>query len=145
MFSRRFQKVLVPVATEASAALTSLQAFLNYRFLFDLWWSHAPSTPSANQELHNAAVAGEAVTEATVTEAVVTQATVTDETVTEASALSRRAAVLLSEPHAAYQATQRDVARVQERLAGLVLQHARLHQDQDQDQDQDQSQGYAGN
>ena len=121
MFSRRFQKVLVPVTTEASAALTSLQAFLNYRVLFDLWWSQAPA---ANQELPNVAVAGEAA--------------VTQVTVTEAAVLSTRAAVLLSEPHAAFQATQRDIARVQERLAGLMLQHSRVHQP-------DQDQGYAGN
>ncbi|CAL8362299.1 unnamed protein product [Lota lota] len=115
VFSRRFQKVLVPVTTEAVAAHTSLQAFLNYHFLFDLWWSHGPS---ANQELHNVAVAR------------------------EATVLSRRAAVLLSEPHAAHQAIQRDIARIQERLAGLVLQHSRVHHQENQQDQQEPGQGH---
>ncbi|KAJ3589510.1 hypothetical protein NHX12_010355 [Muraenolepis orangiensis] len=123
VFSRRFRKILVPVAMGGIAAHASLQAVLNYHFLYDLWWSHGPC-------------ASETVTEGTVTEGTVTEESVPKESVPKGSEVSTRAVVLLSEPHAAYQNIRNAMADIQGRLAALMLHHSLVQRQENQEENQ---------
>lgn len=90
---------------EAEAAARSLQALVNYHRLYELWWrdpAHLSATNSSPE-------------------------TETNGGATQSDALDFDASLLLSEPHAACQATQREVRDVQERLSALMQQHSRAN------------------
>lgn len=91
--------------TEAEAAARSLQALVNYHRLYELWWRSPThlSVASSSPE------------------------TETNGGASQSDALDFDASLLLSEPHAACQATQREVRGVQDRLSALMLQHGRAN------------------
>lgn len=101
---------------EAKAAARSLQAFVHYHHLYEHWWSNpaqiqsrADSSPAdSDKDKAVNGVSGEP-----------SAGTVrSDKEDFDAS-------LLLSEPHAAYQATQRSVRGVQEQLSAMMSQHRR--------------------
>ncbi|KAM3601720.1 uncharacterized protein V6R79_017715 [Siganus canaliculatus] len=96
-------RILQLTSDEARAAASSLQAFVHYHFLYEHWWS------SCTQTVMNGDVASEHDVSPS----------------TSGFRPDAAAAQLLSERHAAFQATQRSVREIQERLSSLVLQHSR--------------------
>ncbi|XP_029304088.1 gem-associated protein 5 [Cottoperca gobio] len=123
--SRSHPKVIHHTEEEAKAAANSLQAFVCYHRLYQQWWristqmqsglslSAADSDPGdeVNDKVVNGGVSesGQSVCPAT----------------RRFDNLDFDASVLLSERHAACQASQRSVREIQERLAALVLRHSR--------------------
>uniref|UniRef100_A0A8C9WXC8 Gem nuclear organelle associated protein 5 n=1 Tax=Sander lucioperca TaxID=283035 RepID=A0A8C9WXC8_SANLU len=94
------------VSREAKAAADSLQAFVHYHRLYQHWWTHSAQIQTVN--------GGVSEPEGSVCPAT-----------GSFGELDFDASVLLSEHHAACQATQRSVREIQERLAAMVLQHSR--------------------
>lgn len=94
---------------DAKAAALSLQAFVSYHRLYRRWWSNSAQDASAGVAVNGA------------------EAPPPTGCLDE---LDFDATLLLSEPHAAYQATQRTVGQLQERLAAMVLQHSRSQGEQ---------------
>lgn len=90
---------------EAEAAARSLQAFVSYHRLYQLWWGESESGSSQDRLVNGNAA--------------------------EPCETSRIKAhgldfdVLFSEQHAHFQAAQRSVREVQEKLSAMVLQHSR--------------------
>ncbi|KAM7374027.1 hypothetical protein PAMP_006704 [Pampus punctatissimus] len=103
--SRKRVKALHHTEETAKAAADSLQAFVHHHRLLERWWSR-----SDNQEVQNGLSSSAA------------DSSLGDEVKDK---LDLDASLLLSEPHAACQATQRSVSEIQERLAAMVLQHGR--------------------
>lgn len=99
--SGKHSKVLCLTEEEAEAAATSLQALVHYHHLYQRWWSDSTLVP--------AAAANGAASEET----------------RPRGELDALASALLSERHAAFQAAQRSVGQIQERLAAMVLKHSR--------------------
>lgn len=104
---------------EAKAAARSLQAFVHYHHLYERWWSNsaqiqsrADSSPA--DDVKDKVVNGESE------EPLICPVTKRSEKP------DFDASLLLSGPHAAYQATQRSVKGVQERLSAMMLQHGRV-------------------
>lgn len=93
---------------EAEAAARSLLAFVSYHQLYQLWWRNSADGSSQDKLVNGSAA--------------------------EPRGTSRPDGldfdVLLSEQHAAYQAAQRSVTEVQEKLSTMVLQHSRGQGDQ---------------
>lgn len=90
---------------EAAAAARSLQVLVNYHRLYELWWrnpAHLSATNSSPETQMNGGAS-------------------------QSDSLDFDTSLLLSEPHAACQATQREVADIQERLSALMLQHSRAN------------------
>ncbi|XP_044077410.1 gem-associated protein 5 isoform X1 [Siniperca chuatsi] len=123
--SRKHPKTLHHTEEEAKAAASSLQAFVHYQHLYDHWWSNSiqiqnrfslsAADSSPGDEVEDKVVNGDA----SKSEESVCPATRTFDK------LDFDASLLLSERHAACQATQRSVREIQERLAAMVLQHSR--------------------
>lgn len=90
---------------EAEAAARSLQALVNYHRLYELWWRDPAHLSAANSS----------------------EETETNGGASQSDALDFDASLLLSEPHAACQATQWEVSDVQQRLSALMLQHSRAN------------------
>ncbi|XP_075958255.1 gem-associated protein 5 isoform X1 [Anarhichas minor] len=119
--SRKHSKVLHHTEEEPEAAAKSLQAFVDYHHLYEHWWSNSIQSrfppPAADSgpgdEVEGKALNGDA-----------TEESVSPETQSR-DKLDFDASVLLSEHHAACQATQRSVSEIQERLAAMVLKHSR--------------------
>lgn len=92
------------VGTEAEAAAGGLQALVSYHRLYQLWWTR-PADSSGQEQPEDTLVDGGA---------------------TEPPGPAQLDFdVLLSEQHADYQAAQRSVKEVQEKLSTMVLQHSR--------------------
>lgn len=90
---------------EAEAAARSLQVLVDYHRLYELWWrnpAHLSATNSSPETQTNGGAS-------------------------QSGSLDFDASLLLSEPHAACQATQREVKDIQERLSALMLQHSRAN------------------
>lgn len=105
---------------EAKAAARSLQAFVHYHHLYEHWWSNSaqiqsrfPLTAADSSPADN--VNG-GVSESEELVCPVTR---------RSEKLDFDASLLLFELHAAYQATQRSVREIQERLSAIMLQHSR--------------------
>ncbi|KAI3373888.1 hypothetical protein L3Q82_022456, partial [Scortum barcoo] len=110
---------------EAKAAAKSLQAFVCYHHLYKLWWSSSLQIRSRSS-LPAADCSPEDEPKDKVVNGGVSEA---EESVCPATRASDKldfdASLLLSEGHAAYQAAQRTVREIQERLSAIVLQHSR--------------------
>ncbi|CAF97287.1 unnamed protein product, partial [Tetraodon nigroviridis] len=90
---------------EAEAAARSLQAFVSYHRLYQLWWGESESGSSQDRLVNGNAAEP-----------------------CETSRIKARGLdfdVLFSEQHAHFQAAQRSVREVQEKLSAMVLQHSR--------------------
>lgn len=128
--SKKHPKTLDHIEGEAKAAANSLQAFVCYHHLYELWWSNSlqirsrSSLPAADcgpEDKPKDKVVNGGVSEAKESVCPVTRAS---------DKLDFDASLLLSERHAAYQATQRSVREIQERLSTIVLQHSRAREGQ---------------
>ncbi|XP_070699947.1 gem-associated protein 5 [Pempheris klunzingeri] len=125
VWSRKHPKTLVHTEEEAKAAANSLQAFVLYHLLYQRWWSK--TTQIQNRFFHPAPSSspGESMRDKVVNGG----APESEDSVCPATRgcdkLDFNASLLLSEPHAASQATQRSIREIQERLAAMVLQHSR--------------------
>uniref|UniRef100_A0A8C4H196 Gem (nuclear organelle) associated protein 5 n=1 Tax=Dicentrarchus labrax TaxID=13489 RepID=A0A8C4H196_DICLA len=120
--SRKHPKTLHHTETEAKAAADSLQAFVHYQHLYEHWWSNAIQIQNGCSRSAVDSSPGDEVKDKVV------NGGVSEEGVCPATRLDKLdfdASLLLSEQHAACQATQRSVIEIQERLAAMVLQHSR--------------------
>lgn len=93
---------------EAEAAARSLQAFVSYHRLYQLWWRSSASGSSQDRQVNGK-------------EAEPCRASSPD---------GPDFNVLLSEQHADYQDAQRSVREVQEKLSTMMQQHSRAQEDQ---------------
>ncbi|TKS83312.1 Gem-associated protein 5 [Collichthys lucidus] len=118
--SRKHSKTLHLTDEEGKAAANSLQAYVHYQHLYQYWWSN--STQTRNGLLHE--VKGKALNGG-VAESEESVSPVTG----RVDQLDFDASLLLSERHAACQATQRSVRDIQERLAAMVRLHSRAQTD----------------
>uniref|UniRef100_A0A8C4H1X3 Gem (nuclear organelle) associated protein 5 n=1 Tax=Dicentrarchus labrax TaxID=13489 RepID=A0A8C4H1X3_DICLA len=108
--------------TVSKAAADSLQAFVHYQHLYEHWWSNAIQIQNGCSRSAVDSSPGDEVKDKVV------NGGVSEEGVCPATRLDKLdfdASLLLSEQHAACQATQRSVIEIQERLAAMVLQHSR--------------------
>ncbi|XP_042354828.1 gem-associated protein 5 [Plectropomus leopardus] len=119
--SRIHPKILHHTEEEPKAASNSLQAFVCYYRLYQQWWSNSVQTKSRSSlstadgdEVKDLVVNGVAACEGGVCSAT-----------RRFDKLDFDASLLLSEPHAAFQAIQRSMREIQERLAAMVLKHGR--------------------
>ncbi|XP_040929797.1 gem-associated protein 5 isoform X2 [Betta splendens] len=108
---------------DAKAAAISLQAFVSYHRLYERWWSSAEASHGFSLS------AEEAKTEAVNGGLVESGANVHPQS-RRLDELDFDVTLLLSEPHASCQATQRTVGEIQEQLAAMVLQHSRTQREQ---------------
>ncbi|XP_026183868.1 gem-associated protein 5 isoform X2 [Mastacembelus armatus] len=122
--SRKHPKTLHHTEEAAKAAADSLQAFVLYHRLYELWWSNSAD----NTDPQNGLAAADSCPADEVEDKANEDISEVEEKVCPPLRLGNLdfdASLLLSEPHAACQATQRSVTEVQERLAAMVLQHSR--------------------
>ncbi|XP_078121651.1 gem-associated protein 5 [Sander vitreus] len=123
--SRKRPKTLDHTEGEAKAAADSLQAFVHYHRLYQHWWTHSAQIQSrvplsaADSSQRDGVKDGAVNGGVSEPEGSVCPAT------GSFGKLDFDASMLLSEHHAACQATQRSVREIQERLAAMVLQHSR--------------------
>uniref|UniRef100_A0A8C9NHK3 Gem nuclear organelle associated protein 5 n=1 Tax=Serinus canaria TaxID=9135 RepID=A0A8C9NHK3_SERCA len=114
--------------SQSMDACRSLEAFVAYRLLYDLWWNPPKDSlglqkavlgPSEQTALEKSCVSGDPAPEETVQ----TAAEMGENLCSTAESTLRSCQVLLSEEMAALQNTQRDIAEVQETLAEMIRQH----------------------
>uniref|UniRef100_A0A8C3V361 Gem-associated protein 5 n=1 Tax=Catharus ustulatus TaxID=91951 RepID=A0A8C3V361_CATUS len=117
--------------SQSMDACRSLEGFMAYRLLYDLWWNppkdclglqKAVLCPSEQTALEKSCISGDPSPEETV------QTTQSDSRTDCVDVVDRQSKlkgcqVLLSEEMAALQNTQRDIAEVQETLAEMIRQH----------------------
>ncbi|XP_023262094.1 gem-associated protein 5 [Seriola lalandi dorsalis] len=128
--SRKYPRTLHHTEEEAaSAAADSLQAFVQYHRLYERWWSSS----GENHQIQNGSPpsaaesgAGDEVKDKVVNEGL-SESPPNGEVDDK---LDFDASLLLCESHAAYQATQRSVRQIQERLSAMVLQHSHAQGEQ---------------
>lgn len=92
-----------PTEPGAESAARSLQAFVSYHRLYQLWWSNSASGSSQDKLVNGNSA----------------------EPCRAPSPDGLDFDVLVSEQHAEYQAAQRSVREAQEKLSSMVLQHSR--------------------
>lgn len=95
---------------EAAAAARSLQAFVSYHRLYQLWWSNSEPGSSPDRLVDGNAAEPRGTS--------------------HVNAPGLDFDVLVSEQHARFQAAQRSVREVQEELSAMVLRHSRAQGDQ---------------
>ncbi|XP_049896526.1 gem-associated protein 5 isoform X2 [Epinephelus moara] len=123
--SRKHPKTLHPTEEEPKAATTSLQAFVLYYHLYQHWWSNSIQMQSRCSLTAADSSPGDEVKDTVVNGAVSeSEERVSPET-RRCDKLDFDVSLLLSEHHAACQATQRSISEIQERLAAMVLKHSR--------------------
>ncbi|XP_040907522.1 gem-associated protein 5 [Toxotes jaculatrix] len=125
--SRKHPRTLHHTEEEAKAAANSLQAFVHYHRLYEHWWSRS----AKDQEIQNGlslsagdSCAGDEVKDKTLNGGLSEFRESICPPTSGLDKLDFDASLLLSEPHAAYQATQRSVREIQGQLATMVLQHS---------------------
>nr|XP_020442714.1 gem-associated protein 5 isoform X2 [Monopterus albus] len=127
--SRKHSKTLHHTEDKAKAAANSLQAFVHYHRLYERWWSNSAD----NQDIQNglSLSADETCPPDKGSDTVNRAPSESEENIMPLTSrldkLDFDVLLLLSEPHAAYQSTQRSVGEIQEQLAAMVLQHNRAH------------------
>ncbi|XP_028277545.1 gem-associated protein 5 [Parambassis ranga] len=109
VFSGKYPKTLHVTEEEAEAAASSLQAFISYHRLYAHWWRNAGRLSLSVADEVNGELSAEKLSAPP----------------SRFDKLDFDASPLLSEPHAAAQATQRSVKDIQERLAVMVMWHSR--------------------
>ncbi|XP_035034293.2 gem-associated protein 5 isoform X1 [Hippoglossus stenolepis] len=133
--SRKRPKTLHLSAEEGKAAANSLQAFVHYHRLYDRWWSSSAHSKKVHSRLSLPATdfcARDKVEDKVEDKS---EDKVEDRESSESGKsahsptrsledLGLDASLLLSESHAACQATQRSVRLIQEQLAAMVQQHS---------------------
>ncbi|XP_056140464.1 gem-associated protein 5 [Lampris incognitus] len=137
---QKFQKRFNPTEEQASAAADSLQAFLQYHLLYERWWSHSlcqsdsnqPSTQNGHSSSFSSATDAQNSDEMEkVTEGHLPKSAVNDSAMMASSIESTNTdiknaldvSILLSEPHAAYQAMQKSMAEIHKKISNMVVQH----------------------
>ena len=127
--SRKRPKTLHLSAEEGKAAANSLQAFVHYHRLYDRWWSS-----SAHKKVHSRLslpetdfCARDKVEDKVEDRESSESRNGADSPTSSLDDLGLDASLLLSESHAACQATQRSVRQIQEQLAAMVQQHSGAH------------------
>ncbi|XP_044225520.1 gem-associated protein 5 [Thunnus albacares] len=114
---------------EAKAAADSLQAFVHLHRLYERWWSRSADNQKV-QNGHSPSAADSSPGDETKDKAVNGGSSESGQSsVCSADGrfgeLGFDPSLLLSEPHAACQATQRSMREIQEQLAAMVLKHGR--------------------
>uniref|UniRef100_A0A8C9WZ77 Gem nuclear organelle associated protein 5 n=1 Tax=Sander lucioperca TaxID=283035 RepID=A0A8C9WZ77_SANLU len=123
--SRKRPKTLDHTEGEAKAAADSLQAFVHYHRLYQHWWTHSAQIQSRVPLSAADSSPGDGAKDGAVNGGVSEPEGSVCPATGSFGELDFDASVLLSEHHAACQATQRSVREIQERLAAMVLQHSR--------------------
>ncbi|XP_030601912.1 gem-associated protein 5 [Archocentrus centrarchus] len=125
--SRKHPKALCHTEEEAKAAASSLQAFVHYYHLYDCWWK----TSAASREIQNGlCLSGADLSPEDVVKDEESNRGRLESAETSCPVggkfdkLDFDASLLLSESHAACQATQRSVREIQQKLGAMVLQHS---------------------
>ncbi|KAF1378166.1 hypothetical protein PFLUV_G00187570 [Perca fluviatilis] len=119
--SRKHPKTLAHTEGEARAAADSLQALVHYHRLYQHWWTRSAQIQSRVP----LSAAGDGAQDGAVNGGVSAPEGSACPATGSVGELDFDASALLSEHHAACQATQRSVREIQERLAAMVLQHSR--------------------
>lgn len=124
---RKHPKVLHHTEEAAKAAASSLQAFVLYHRLYECWWR----TSGGSQEIQNglslslADSSPEDEMKDEVSNGGLLESAETHRPVSGSfHKLGLDPSLLLCEPHAACQATQRAVRQIQQQLAAMVQQHS---------------------
>lgn len=124
---RKHPKVLHHTEEAAKAAASSLQAFVLYHRLYECWWR----TSGGSQEIQNglslslADSSPEDEVKDEVSNGGLLESAETHRPVSGSfHKLGLDPSLLLCEPHAACQATQRAVRQIQQQLAAMVQQHS---------------------
>nr|XP_019952606.1 PREDICTED: gem-associated protein 5-like [Paralichthys olivaceus] len=128
VYSRKRPKTLHLSEEGGRAAADSLQAFVHYHRLYDRWWSNS----AHDQKVHNGHSlpatdfrAGDEPEDKVVNGESSESGKSVHSPTGSLDDLGFDASLLLSESHAACQATQRSVREIQEQLAAMVQQHSR--------------------
>ncbi|KAF7655287.1 hypothetical protein LDENG_00058260 [Lucifuga dentata] len=138
--SRKYHKTLHHAEGGAKAAADSLQAFVHYHRLYESWWSSG--APSSSEETINSAENQDSTENNSSgnQEIRIRPSDLPDNRngdkvhgdlsdsglpVQRFDKMDFDGSLLLSEAQAAFQATQRSMTQIQERLAAMVLQHSR--------------------
>ncbi|KAG7217173.1 hypothetical protein INR49_027714 [Caranx melampygus] len=122
--SRKYPTMLhLTEEEEATAAANSLQAFVHYHHLYEHWWSRSDN----GQQVQNGAAkssAGDELKDKVENGGLSESGESVHSPNGEPDKLDFDASHLLCESHAAYQASQRTLRELQERLSAMVLQHS---------------------
>uniref|UniRef100_A0A673XJP7 Gem nuclear organelle associated protein 5 n=1 Tax=Salmo trutta TaxID=8032 RepID=A0A673XJP7_SALTR len=133
------KKMVDPSDEKALAAARSLEAFLCYQDLYHLWWSLSTNTAGAQRDMTNG-LHSASENHINGLDGHVTDTPNGDGMGWCVSAQNgdvkmgvrvNACQVLLSEPHATCQATQRAIAEIQQRLASMVHQHSQTQETKD--------------
>ncbi|XP_074466018.1 gem-associated protein 5 isoform X2 [Sebastes fasciatus] len=123
--SRKHPKILHHTEEEPKAAASSLQAFVHYHHLYEQWWSNSIQIQSRCSLSAADSSPGDEVKDKVVNGGVSESGESVCPAIQSCDKLDFDASVLLSERHAACQATQRSMREIQERLTAMVMRHSR--------------------
>uniref|UniRef100_A0A6Q2YA73 Anaphase-promoting complex subunit 4 WD40 domain-containing protein n=1 Tax=Esox lucius TaxID=8010 RepID=A0A6Q2YA73_ESOLU len=120
----QYKKMLEPLDGNALAAAQSLEAFVCYQDLYHTWWNcSTKATAGAQANLTNGLHSpSENRNKST------SHASDTSEGDADTRLSVSTCQLLLSEPHATCQATQKAITEIQERLASMVHQHSQTQE-----------------
>ncbi|KAG9351942.1 hypothetical protein JZ751_023193 [Albula glossodonta] len=124
----QYKGKLEPSDKKGLAATESLEAFVCYRQLYELWWrASSDVSPGMGNEKRDAAQSGSNTESQNSSDSHGSDLQQREDGIkTEVSV--EFCSALLSEPHATLQATQRAVAEIQQKLASLVHQHSQAQE-----------------
>uniref|UniRef100_A0AAY4ECC5 Anaphase-promoting complex subunit 4 WD40 domain-containing protein n=1 Tax=Denticeps clupeoides TaxID=299321 RepID=A0AAY4ECC5_9TELE len=108
----QYKQLLESTEEKNSVVAQSIQAFICYHQMYQTWWSQNGKMASA-------------VNGSNIINEVMSDACGREDSVTPGASLNF-SQFLLSEPHATFQATQRTIAAIQQKLASLVQQHSHV-------------------
>ncbi|KAK2882258.1 gem-associated protein 5 [Channa argus] len=114
---------------EATAAVSTLQAFISYHRMYERWWSSSAESREMEKSCSRSATVSclaDEMKEEAVNGGLSDSGEDRCSPTTGSDKLDFDVSLLLSEPHAACQAMQRSVREIQERLSAIVLQHSRV-------------------
>ncbi|KAJ7997067.1 hypothetical protein DPEC_G00225080 [Dallia pectoralis] len=120
----QYKNMLEPLDVNAFAAAQSLEAFVCYQNLYHTWWNYSSmATAGAPGNMTNGLQSpSEHHNEST------SHVSDTSEGDVKTRLSVSACQVLLSEPHATCQATQKAIAEIQQRLASMVHQHSQTQE-----------------
>ncbi|XP_047462986.1 gem-associated protein 5 [Mugil cephalus] len=124
--SRKYPKTIHPTEEEAKAAARSLSAFVHYHRMYECWWRNSADGRKTQNGLPPSAACPEDEAKDGMANGGLSESGESLRPAAEmVDTLDFDASLLLSDSHAAVQATQRCVKEIQERLSAMVLQHSR--------------------
>uniref|UniRef100_A0A8C7VS29 Gem (nuclear organelle) associated protein 5 n=1 Tax=Oncorhynchus mykiss TaxID=8022 RepID=A0A8C7VS29_ONCMY len=136
LFPQEHKKMVDPSDEKALAAARSLEAFVCYQDLYHMWWSLSTNTAGAQRDmtdgLHSASENHINGLDGHVTDTPngdgMGWCVSAQNGDVKMGVCVNACQVLLSEPHATCQATQRAIAKIQQRLASMVHQHSQTQE-----------------